>query len=54
MILKQDKDNKISSNYNPISVISCLGKIFEKSIANELKQYCTNDNLLNKLQRAYL
>jgi hypothetical protein len=54
MIPKPDKDIKIPSNYRPISLISCLGKIFEKLIANDLVTHCTENYLLNKWQRAYL
>lgn len=54
MIPKAGKDPKIPGNNRPISLLSCIGKLFEKSISVSLVNFLTGTGLLNKWQRAYL
>ena len=54
MLPKPNKDTKIAVNYRPISLLKCVGKIFEKIIATRLTEHLTSENILNKWQRAYL
>jgi len=54
MIPKPNKDLNNPSNYRPISLIRCLGKLFEKTIASPLIDHLIGNNIINKWQRAYL
>ena len=54
MIPKPNKDSQQPSNYRPISLLRCLGKLFEKSIATPLIKYLMEQQFTNKWQRAYL
>ena len=46
---KKDHPN----NYRPISVISIVGKIFERAIYNQLYAYLKVHNLFNNYQSAF-
>ena len=39
-------DRQLKENYRPISLLSCVGKIMERVIYNELYEYCIVNNLL--------
>ena len=54
MLPKPNKDHKIATNNRPISLLKCVGKLFEKIIGNRLTKFLTSENKLNKWQRAYL
>jgi exonuclease III len=54
MIPKAGKDSKLPGNNRPISLLRCLGKLFEKCIARPLIDHLVNSQLLNQWQRAYL
>jgi hypothetical protein len=41
---KNDKQRK--ENYRPISLLSCVGKIMERIVYNELYEYCSEHGLL--------
>ncbi len=41
---KADKQRK--ENYRPISPLSCLGKVMERIIYNELYEYCEGNDFL--------
>jgi len=43
-------DSEIPTNYRPISVLTCLSKIFEKVLYVTLNDYVTKNNLMNKQQ----
>jgi exonuclease III len=54
MIAKEGKDVKLATSYRPISLLSTLGKLFERTITARLQSYLEDDQFFNKLQRAYL
>ena len=39
-------DKQIKENYRPISLLSCVGKVMERIVFNELYEYCNVNNLL--------
>ena len=41
---KGDKTN--SANYRPISLLSCIGKVFEKCVFKHLHNYLVNNNII--------
>ena len=45
-ILKPNKDPSITSSYRPISLISCLGKLFEKMVQARLLWWLESSSLL--------
>ena len=47
-------DNSMLSNYRPISLISCVGKIAERVIANHLYDYLTSNDLINQNQSGFI
>ena len=50
MLLKPGRERKLSKNYRPISLLSAVGKLFEKQIKNSLDEEC---NLLNVIPEAH-
>ena len=54
MIAKPGKDGKLVSNYRPISLLSTLGKLFEKVITTRLYRHFEEISIFNQWQRAYL
>ena len=53
MIPKKDYDKTDPNNYRPISVTSCLGKIFEKVMANRLYTFLETNKLLTNNQSGF-
>ena len=41
------------SNYRPLSILSVVSKIFERSATDQLVHYLEENNLLTPLQHAY-
>ena len=54
MIPKKGKDGKVVSNYRPISLLSTLGKLFEKVLTTRLYRHFEETSFFNQWQRAYL
>ena len=52
MLPKPEKDNKIRTNYRPISLLRCIGKVFEKIIAHRMRSKL-EESLFNKWQIGY-
>ena len=46
-------DTEEPSNYRPLSILSTLSKIFERSATNQLISYLEENSLLNETQHAY-
>ena len=53
MIAKPNKDAKLSKNYRPISLLPCLGKVFERLIADRLSFHMEEAKLFSKYQTGY-
>lgn len=49
-IPKPGKNSKLCSNYRPISLLSCLGKIFEKIISNRINNFISCNDILPQEQ----
>jgi hypothetical protein len=48
------KDNRqLKSNYRPISLLSCIFKVFERIIHTQLYSYCNTNNLLNECNSGF-
>ena len=53
MLPKPGKDSTIVKNYRPISLISCVGKVFERIIANRLSSYMERKKLFSPFQSGF-
>ena len=53
MLDKPGKPKSKVSSYHPLSLTSCLGKIPEKLITNRVKDWCNNNNIINKQQNGF-
>lgn len=53
MLPKPGKPSNKAANYRPISLLSCVGKLFERCIAARLYSYLESKNLLNPHQSGY-
>ena len=51
--LKEGKDPKLPESYRPISLLSCMGKLLEKVIADRLLHVLEKGNLLNECQAGF-
>ncbi|GFT08123.1 probable RNA-directed DNA polymerase from transposon BS [Trichonephila clavipes] len=52
-ILKPEKDSALPSNYRPISLLSCLSKVYEFVLLQRLNQHCTAANFIIPQQGGY-
>ena len=52
-ILKDGKDPEETSSYRPISLLSCMGKLLEKILADRLMSVMERRNLLNDNQAGF-
>ena len=53
MIPKPGKDLSLAKNYRPISLLSCIGKLFERLLAGRLSHYLESNGYFNKNQSGY-
>ena len=53
MIPKPKKDPKIVTNYRPISLLSCIGKLLEKILSNRIRSKQDEENFYNLWQIGY-
>ena len=44
---------KLLKDFRPISLLSALSKIFEKLIADQMKEFLFGNELMNKFQSSY-
>ena len=54
MIPKPKKDSKDPSSYRPISLLSNIGKLFERVLATRMDLHLRESDFFNQWQRAYL
>ena len=52
-ILKKGKENKLACSYRPISLLSCLGKIWEKVLVKRINEFTEENNVINKEQYGF-
>jgi len=50
MIPKKESNSNNPTEYRPISLLSCIGKLAERIIKNRLYSYLENNNLLSSAQ----
>ena len=53
MLPTPKKDPKLANNYRPISLLTCLGKLFEKCLADRLLDYMETKNLFSPNQAGF-
>ena len=53
LIPKPNKDTKFAKNYRPISLLSCIGKVLERIVANRLSSHLEENNLFAASQSGF-
>ena len=53
MLHKPGKLNSEITSYLSLNLTSCLDKILEKIITNMVKEWCKNNNIINKQQNGF-
>ena len=53
LVPKPGKDNKEAKNWRPISLLSCVGKLFERIIGNRLSSHLEKHKLLSPYQSGF-
>ena len=53
MIPKPNKDSSITTNHRPISLLRCIGKLYERILAKRIRDDLEARDFFNKWQRAY-
>ncbi|GBN97932.1 putative RNA-directed DNA polymerase from transposon X-element [Araneus ventricosus] len=46
MFPKPHQDHKLSSSYQPISLLSNIGKLYEKLLLKRINEHCNNQNII--------
>ena len=49
-IYKNKRDPSLPENYRPITILSCLGKLFTSVINNRLSKFVKSNNFLSENQ----
>ena len=52
-VLKPGRDPLLSSNYRPIALTSCLGKVMERMVNSRLTWYLEHNNLVDEAQSGF-
>jgi hypothetical protein len=47
------QDRQLTTNYRPISLLSCMSKVLERIIYEQLYSYCITNNLLNECNSGF-
>ena len=53
MLPKPNKDAKFAKNFRPISLLSCIGKILERILAQRISSFMEENNLFAKSQSGF-
>ncbi|GFY69619.1 probable RNA-directed DNA polymerase from transposon BS [Trichonephila inaurata madagascariensis] len=53
VIPKAGKGARFTENYRPISLISSLGKIFEKILLQHINRHCEENNIIPEFQQLF-
>ena len=53
MLHKPGKPKLEITSYRPLCLTSCLGKILEKIITNRVKDWCNENDIINKQQNGF-
>ena len=53
MLLKPGQDSSIVNSYRPISMTSCIARLFERMVLSRLQQFLKNNNLIIKNQSGF-
>ena len=53
MLHKPGKPKSEITSYRPLSLTSCLGKILEKIITNRVKDWCNQNDIINKQHNGF-
>ena len=53
MLHKPGKPKSEITSYQPLSLTSCFGKILEKIITNRVKDWCNENDIINKQQNGF-
>ena len=53
MLHKPEKPKSEITSYRPLSLTSYLGKILEKIITNWVKDWCNENDIINKQQNGF-
>ena len=54
LLKKASLDHEVLSNYRPVSNLTFVSKMLERTVANQLNSYLTQHNLLDPFQAAYM
>ena len=53
ILYKPGKPKSEITSYRPLSLTSCLGKVLEKIITNRVKDWCNENDMINKQQNGF-
>ena len=53
MLHKPGKPKLKITSYRPLSLTHCLGKILEKILTNRVKDWCNENDIINKQQNGF-
>jgi hypothetical protein len=53
-LYKNKRDREDLKNYRPVSLLSCIGKVMERCVHNQVFNFFIRNNLLSKYQSAFM